>query len=107
MRQAIAIGTRAMCAKLPKQRRVWFLVAHALLSPYRVIVLRLMSSETEGSLYTMGRADGILAFTLLYEYVANLPIPWARDCLTIRLNLLSWEIETWDSLRGSLNYRTM
>ena len=84
------------------QSSACFLVAHALLSPYRVIVLRLLSSDTEGSLYTMGRADGILDFALLYDYVANLPIPWARDCLTIRLNLLSWEIETWDSLRVSL-----
>ena len=34
--------------------------------------------------------------------MANRPIRWARDCLTVRLKLLSWEIEAWDSLRVRL-----
>jgi hypothetical protein len=81
----------------------YFVVAHALLNPFRVIVLPLLRGPSEG-LHRLGVlnldwsfSEGRFAFATIYEYVAARNIPWAH-CAEVRLACTEWSAHGWSSV---------
>ena len=74
------------------------MLAHALLSPYRIIVVRLEGLDHASSLFRFRKtSDMILDFVVFYEWLHGLNISW-DTCLEVRLNMHTFDVAAWNAM---------
>ena len=75
------------------------MLGHALLNPYRVIVLPLQpSAPSDAAIYRFGAAGDMgFDFRTVYGWLHGLEIPW--HCSDVVLTRYEWDVQGWSSLK--------
>ena len=77
----------------------YFIIAHIMYSPIRIILLPLDATDINGRLILRFRfaVNGELVFTVLYKFIEEAAMGWVTDSMQL-LHFPIWEPNHWDTL---------